>query len=83
LSRSDNIIVTLALVRCGAGIGRVIDLPALPLIKRGELVPLLQEEIDSQRVPIHAVMLQERQRLPKVRACIDYWTEWLSEVRAT
>ncbi len=82
-TRSDNIIMTLALVRRGAGIGRIMDLLALPLIERGELVPLLQEEIDSQRVPIHAVMLQERHRLPKVRACIDYWTEWLSEMQAT
>lgn len=82
-TRSDNIIMTLALVRQGVGIGRVMDLLALPLIKRGELVPLLQDQIDSQRVPIHALMLQERHRLPKIRACIEYWAEWLSEMRAT
>jgi len=29
-------------------------------------------------VPIHALVLQERHRLPKVRACIDYWADWLS-----
>jgi DNA-binding transcriptional LysR family regulator len=79
-TRSDNIMMTLALVRQGAGIGRVMDLLARPLIERGELVPLLQDRIDSQRVPIHALMLQERQRLPKIRACIDYWAEWLSGV---
>jgi DNA-binding transcriptional LysR family regulator len=37
-SRCDNITLTLALVRQGAGIGRVMDLLALPLIRRGELV---------------------------------------------
>ena len=78
--RSDNIMLTLALVRQGAGIGRVMDLLARPLIRRGELVALLQDQIDPQRVPIHALMLQERHRLPKVRACIDYWAEWLSTV---
>lgn len=77
--RSDNITLTLALARQGAGIGRVMDLLALPLIQRGELVALLQDQIDSQRVPIHALILQERHRLPKVRACIDYWVEWLSD----
>jgi hypothetical protein len=23
------------------------------------------------------VMLQERHRLPKIRACIDYWAQWM------
>jgi DNA-binding transcriptional LysR family regulator len=76
--RSDNIMLTLALARQGVGIGRVMDLLAEPLIRSGELVPLLEDSIDSQRVPIHALILQERHRLPKVRACIDYWVEWLS-----
>jgi DNA-binding transcriptional LysR family regulator len=81
-TRSDNIILTLALVRQGTGIGRVMDLLAAPLIQRGELVPLLQDQIDNQRVPIHVLMLQERHRLPKIRACIDYWAEWLSGIQA-
>lgn len=77
-TRSNNITLTLALVRQGAGIGRVMDLLALPLIRSGELVALLQDTVDSQSMPIHALMLQERHRLPKVRACIDYWAKWLS-----
>jgi hypothetical protein len=28
-------------------------------------------------------MLQERHRLPKIRACIDYWAQWLGKVQAT
>jgi hypothetical protein len=46
-------------------------------------VPLLQDEVDSQCVPIHALMLQERHRLPKIRACIDYWAQWLADMQAT
>jgi hypothetical protein len=29
-------------------------------------------------VPIYAVMLPERHRLPKLRACIDHWRAWLT-----
>jgi DNA-binding transcriptional LysR family regulator len=82
-TRSDNVALILALAREGVGVGRVMDLLAAPLIRRGELVPLLQNEIDSQRVPVHALMLQERHRLPKIRACIDYWTQWLADLQAT
>jgi DNA-binding transcriptional LysR family regulator len=80
---SDNMALVLTLAREGVGVGRLMDLLAAPLIRRGELVPLLQDEIDSQHVPIHALMLQERHRLPKIRACIDYWAQWLAKVQAT
>jgi DNA-binding transcriptional LysR family regulator len=82
-TRSDNVALILTLARAGVGVGRLMDLLAAPLIRRGELVPLLQDEIDSQDVPIHALMLQERHRLPKIRACIDYWARWLRKVSAT
>ncbi len=80
---SDNVALVLTLAREGVGVGRLMDLLAAPLIRRGELVPLLQDEIDSQHVPIHALMLQERHRLPKIRACIDYWAQWLRKAQAT
>jgi hypothetical protein len=28
-------------------------------------------------VPMYAVMLQERHRLPKIRACIEHWAQWM------
>lgn len=76
---SDNMALVLTLARQGAGVGRVMDLLAAPSIRRGELVPLLRHEIDSQRIPIHALTLRERHRLPKIRACIDYWQRWLAK----
>lgn len=82
-TRSDNVALILRLAREGVGVGRVMDLLAAPLIRRGELVPLLQDEIDRECVPIHALMLQERHRLPKIRACIDFWAQWLGKVQAT
>lgn len=77
-TRTDNSGMVMALIRSGCGIGRVMDVLAKPLIAKGELVPLLESVLDPQNVPIVAVMLQERQRLPKIRACIDYWSQWLT-----
>jgi DNA-binding transcriptional LysR family regulator len=82
-TRSDNVALILTLAREGVGVGRVMDLLAAPLIRRGELVPLLQDEIDSAHIPIYALMLRERHRLPKIRACIDYWAQWLGRAQAT
>ena len=79
-TRTDNSAVIMTLAQQGVGIARLMDLLAQPLVARGELVPVLQEHFVSSRVPIYAVMLQERHRLPKIRACIDYWAEWLGQM---
>jgi DNA-binding transcriptional LysR family regulator len=78
-TRTDNTALQLNLVLNGVGIARINDLHALPLIRAGRLVPLLEDHFVSPVVPILAVMLAERQRLPKIRACIDFWLEWLEE----
>jgi DNA-binding transcriptional LysR family regulator len=80
-TRSDNSGLVMALARSGVGLGRVMDLLAQPLIRSGELVPVLDALIDPQTVPIVAVMLQQRHRLPKIRACLDYWAEYVAQVR--
>ncbi len=79
-TRTDNTALVASLVLNGLGIARIHDLSALPLIRQGRLVPVLQEYFANPQVPIYAVMLQERHRLPKIRACIDYWAEWLEEM---
>lgn len=79
-TRTDNSAVLLTLVEQGVGIARLNDLLAQPLVARGALVPVLPGHFDSPSVPIYAVMLQERHRLPKIRACIDYWALWLAEM---
>ena len=79
-TRTDNSAVMLSLVQQGVGIGRLMDLLALPLVASGALVPLLQEHFARERVPIYAVMLQERHRLPKIRACTDHWAQWLAQM---
>ena len=77
-TRTDNSAILMALARAGSGMGRVMDAVAAPLIRSGELVAVMDDVLDPQTVPIVAVMLQERHRLPKIRACIDYWAEWIT-----
>lgn len=60
----------------GLGIGRLATVAADPLVKAGQLVPVLAAWVDRDPVPLHAVMASTRQRLPKIRACVDYWVDW-------
>ncbi|NRF67970.1 LysR family transcriptional regulator [Aquincola sp. S2] len=61
----------------GLGIGRLATLVAEPLVQQQRLVPVLADYCDPQPVPIYAVTASARQRLPKIRACIDYFAEWV------
>lgn len=61
----------------GLGIGRLATVAAQPLVRQGRLVPVLTGFIDPQPVPIYAVMAGARQRLPKIRACIEFWADWI------
>jgi DNA-binding transcriptional LysR family regulator len=81
-TRADNTAVVMSLAIEGAGIARLNDLLVEPLVARGELEPVLKHYSVDERVPIHAVMLQERHRLPKVRACIDHWAAWFTKLSA-
>lgn len=78
-TRTDNTAMTLALARHGVGIARMTTLAAGPLVRSGELVPVLADLLPPDAVPMYAVMLQERHRLPKVRACIDHWARWMKD----
>lgn len=78
---TDNSAVLLSMVRHGVGIARLLDIVAAPFVKTGELVPLLRPHFDVQEIPVYAVMLQERHRLPKIRACVEFWGEYLEAIR--
>jgi DNA-binding transcriptional LysR family regulator len=77
-TRTDNTALLLSCVVHGVGIARLHGLMAAPWLRSGALVPILQDHFVTPRIPIYAVMLQERHRLPKIRACIDYWAEWIA-----
>lgn len=65
----------------GLGIGRLSTIVAAPLLRRGLLLPVLAGHVDPQPVPLYAVMSSGRQRLPKIRACLDFWAECLDPER--
>lgn len=81
-TRTDNTAVVLALAQHGAGIARIVDLVAQPMVNSGALVPVLPAHFSTTPVPMFAVMLQERHRLPKIRACIDHWAHWMTQLDA-
>jgi len=64
------------MVLAGLGIGRLATVVAEPLVRQRRLVPVLAAFVDAQPSAIYAVTATTRQRLPKIKACLDYWSEW-------
>lgn len=71
-ARADSTATIVALAQCGAGIARIVDLVARPLVAAGALLPVLPEAFAASPLPMVAVMLRERHRSPRVRALIDH-----------
>lgn len=74
--RTDNTAIALAMAVEGLGIARLSDVAAGPHAAAGRLLPLLEDFAEPTQMPIYAVMLPERQRLPKVRACVEHLAAW-------
>ncbi|MGB7299874.1 MAG: LysR family transcriptional regulator [Burkholderiaceae bacterium] len=70
--RANNSAMLLAMVKQGIGIGRLNTAIAGPLVDTGDLIPILEEFRNPTRFPIYLVMLPDRHRLPKIRACADH-----------
>lgn len=77
--RSNDTGLAATLVLQGLGIGRLATIAAEPLVRDKRLVPVLPAFVDHEPVPIYAVIPGARQRLPKIKACIDYWAGWFSQ----
>lgn len=78
---TDNSALVLSLTLGGLGIAQLLDLTARSLVATGQLVPVLAGHFEKPNIPIYAVMLRERHRLPKIRACIDYWAECIGQMK--
>lgn len=74
--RTNDTGMAATMVLEGLGIGRLATVAAEPLVRAGRLVPVLAGIVDPQPVPVYAVTMASRQRLPKLRACIEHWAEW-------
>ena len=76
--RTDNTGVVLAMALAGLGIARITRAVAAPHLAAGRLCRLLDAHTPNPVNPIYAVMLPERQRLPKVRVCVDHFSAWMA-----
>ncbi len=74
--RANSTGIQMNMMLAGLGIVRGNTAICEPMVARGELVRVMDELVDCQTVPINAVMLQERHRAPKIRACIDFFAQW-------
>lgn len=72
--QSNDTRMAVGMVLQGLGIGRLATLVADPLVRAGQLVPVLPECLDDAPMSVYAVMASARQRLPKIRACLDFWS---------
>jgi DNA-binding transcriptional LysR family regulator len=76
--RTDNTGIVLAMALGGLGIARLVTSVAAPHVAAGTLERVLDGFVPVVEAPVSLVMLQERQRLPKVRACVDHWVDWFA-----
>lgn len=79
-TNDTNMVATMILQ--GLGIGRLATMVGDELVRQGRLVPVLEAFVDPKPVPVYAVTAASRHRLPKIKACIDYWAEWLADAAA-
>jgi DNA-binding transcriptional LysR family regulator len=76
--RANDSGMTATLVLQGLGIGRLSTLVGEPLVRAGQLVHVLREHVEVRTVPVFAVTAGTRHRLPKIKACVEYWAEWFA-----
>jgi DNA-binding transcriptional LysR family regulator len=76
--RTNDTNMAATMVLNGLGIGRLATLVGDVLVQQGLLVPVLPNCVDPQPSPVYAVTAGTRHRLPKIKACVDYWAEWFA-----
>lgn len=74
---ADHTATVASMAIVGLGIARITSVVAQPLVAQGKLIEVLPTEVDDAPIPLSVFMLAGRHRLPKIRACIDHWAQWL------
>lgn len=74
---SDNAATMTSMAIAGLGIARIPSMVAEPLVAQEKLACVLIDQIHDSPTTVSAFMLSGRHRLPKIKACIDHWAEWL------
>ena len=78
--RANDTNMAATMVLQGLGIGRLATLVGDTLVAQGLLVPVLGAFVDLRSVPVYAVTGGTRHRLPKIKAGLDYWSEWFGRL---
>jgi DNA-binding transcriptional LysR family regulator len=76
--RTNDTNMAAGMVLQGLGIGRLATLVGDTLVGQGLLVTVLPAFVDLRPVPVYAVTGGTRHRLPKIKACLDYWQAWFA-----
>lgn len=66
----------------GMGIGNLNHRLMQPLLRSGQLIEVLADWHDPTEYPVYAVLLPDRQRLPRIRAVIDFLAEVMASDEA-
>jgi DNA-binding transcriptional LysR family regulator len=77
--RTNDTNMGASMVLQGLGIGRLATLVGDTLVRQGLLVPVLPDCVDVQPVPVYALTAGGRHRLPRIRACLDHWSQWFGQ----
>lgn len=77
--RANDTNMAASMVLQGLGIGRLATLVGDTLVGQGRLVPVLAPFVDLRPVAVYAITRGTRHRLPKIKACVDYWAEWFAK----
>lgn len=80
---SDNAATMTSMAIAGLGIARMPSLVADPLVSQGKLQCVLIDQINDTPNTVSAFMLAGRHRLPKIRACLDHWAQWLQHTSSS
>lgn len=80
---SNNAATMTSMAIAGLGIARIPSLIGSSLVAQGKLKDILIDQINDTPTTVSAFMLSGRHRLPKIRACIDHWSQWLQNSSTT
>ena len=72
---SNNAQALYQLAIMGAGIFRMLEYRARPLIRSGELVPLFERSHHDKAIPVHALYLRTNMAKPRIRVFTDFLIE--------
>jgi DNA-binding transcriptional LysR family regulator len=72
----DDAVAALHLAVAGVGIVRLVDVIVGEPIRQGRLVALLSDAHYGEPLPLSALYLAGRHRLPKVRVFLEFLEEW-------